>query len=37
MAPPNISPRMLVLEKSALKYKVKQRKTGKLSSNYKLA
>ena len=38
MAPVNIgSPRGLVLENSALKYKVKQRKNGKFPSNYKLA
>ena len=37
MTPPNISPRGLVLENSVLKYKVKQRKNGKIPSNYKLA
>ena len=37
MTPPNISPRGLVHENSVLKYKVKQRKNGKIPSNYKLA
>ena len=37
MAPPNMSPRGLILENSALKYNAKQRKKGKFPSNYKLA
>ena len=36
MAPSNISPPGIVLENSALKYKVKQRKNGEFPSNYKL-
>lgn len=37
MAPPNMIPhRGLILENSALKYKAKQRKSGKFPSNYKL-
>ena len=35
MAPPNISPRGACTWKIALKYKVKQRKNGKFTSNYK--
>ena len=35
MAPSNKSPLGIVLENSALKYKVKQRKNGKFPSNYK--
>ena len=31
MAPPNISPRGLLLKKNALKYKVKQRKKQQIS------
>ena len=37
MAPLNLRPRGLVLDNSALKYKVKQRKNGKFASNCKVA
>ena len=37
IAPPNISPPGLVIRKIALKYKVKQSKNGKFTSNYKVS